>query len=438
MSYNSLFSTDFRELLNKHKVTSPRFAHGSTSFDPKNPRCLYSGPLYDQEELVAATVALVEGAWSVAGEQVHKFEVEFSRHIKQKRSVMVNSGSSANLALLAAAKLRYGWKDGDEILVSPVGFPTTISAITLNNLTPSFVDIEWDTLNADNRLIKEKLESTNHKIKAIFVSPVLGNPPNIDEISELCQKYSIVFLMDGCDSLGSTWGGRQLSEYAVATTCSFFPSHHVSTLQGGMVSSNDEQLIKLVRKIITWGRDCHCFGAGSMLPNGMCGHRFKNWLPEQPDLILDHKYIFGVQGYNLQPLDLQGALGLEQIKKADEIHKKRRAAYQRVSSALLSIGLSPVRTLPKADPSWFGVPIVCPSYEYKTKFVKHLEKNGIQTRNYFAGNILLHPGYKHLDDYNKYPNANQVLRLVFFVGTNPGWSDDHFRHIETSITEFKS
>ncbi len=455
----SSFAADFRALLDKHGIKGPRFAHGMGAFDPEKPKALYSGPIYDQDELVAGTTALVEGKWSVAGEYVHRFEGVFSKYLNQVESVMVNSGSSADLLMVAAAKKRFGWQDGDGVIVSPVGFPTTISAITLNGLTPVFVDIEWNTLNADNGQIERILDQnarewatassakrpTNPIIVSIIVSPVLGNPPNINQLTSLAEKYGVRLLLDGCDSLGSKWGGKHLAEYVTATTTSFFPSHHISTLQGGMISSNDTELIRIARQMATWGRACYCTGAANLLPNGVCGCRFKTWLASCPEVVVDHKYVFETAiAYNLQPLDLQGALGLAQMDKLEGIHYKRRQAASRlrlmIEQHLNRFTAGPVRTIsevaPHVETSWFGCPIVCSTLAYKIALVAHLEKAGIQTRNYFAGNILLHPGYAHLGRADRYPNANQVLEKVFFLGTNPGWTEEHFAHIEKTLQSF--
>ena len=452
----SPFSSDFRALLAKHGITHPKFAYGAGTFDPAKPKVLYAGPMYGEDELVAATAALVEGKWSVAGEYVHRFEAEFSKYLGQAWSVMVNSGSSADLLMIAAAKARFGWKDGDGIIVSPVGFPTTISAITLNGLTPVFADIEWDTLNADNDIIEKLLQAHAvpegegdfnwdetelycwPNVRAILVSPVLGNPPDMDRLVALAEKHNVKILLDGCDSLGSLWKGNHLASYATATTTSFFPSHHISTLQGGMITSNDTELVRIARQMATWGRACFCTGSANLLPNGVCGCRFKAWLPKEPDLIVDHKYVFETQGYNLQPLDLQGALGLEQMKKLDGIHEARRKAYVRIKvGALFALKqLHTAHGLFDSSPSWFGVPFICPTQAYKTALVAHLEKAGIQTRNYFAGNILLHPGYQHLGDSADFPNANDVLKKVFFLGCAPFYTEQHFAHIDATFRAF--
>ena len=161
---------------------------------------------------------------------------------------------------------------------------------------------------------------------------MLGNPPDIDKIIEICDKNNIKLLLDCCDSLGTKWKNKFLNEYAVASSFSFYPAHEITTLEGGMVSSDIEEIVQLARSYATWGRDCWCVGTCNLLSNGSCGKRFSNWLPEFPDITIDHKYVFNRIGYNLKPLDLQAAIGLEQIKKLDYICKTRVENQSKICS----------------------------------------------------------------------------------------------------------
>jgi len=412
----------------------PKFAH---NLNPElKDKVYYSGAFFDDNEICAAIETLLFGKWSSSGEVCAKFEKEFSKKINQKSSFFTNSGSSANLLIVAACKEYYKWKDGDEIIVSAVGFPTTVSAIIQNGLKPVFVDIEWSTLNYDINKIQDKITS---KTVATFLSPVLGNPPDMDQLLKIINANNIKLLLDNCDSLGSKWNGKYLNEYAETSSCSFYPAHEITTLEGGMVSSNNEELIQLVRSYATWGRDCYCVGTCNLLANGSCGKRFSNWLTDFPEIIIDHKYVFNRIGYNLKPLDLQGAIGLEQLKKLDFICETRSKNCQKISNLFIQNikNIRSINVLKETEWTPFGVPLICENKEQKQKLVAYLESNGIQTRNYFAGNLLMHNGYKHLDDYKLYPESNKVLDLVFFVGCAPTISEKNINYIQDVLLKYE-
>jgi CDP-4-dehydro-6-deoxyglucose reductase, E1 len=414
------------------KENRPKYLYNA-NFIPGKSQVLYSGPYWDEKEVTASIKTLLTGKWLVSGENVHKFESQFAKKFGVKFAHMVNSGSSANLVLIASLKKHFNWNDGDEVIASPVGFPTTISTIIQNNLNPVFVDIEYDTLNFDLNLIEAKITS---KTKAIFVSPVLGNPPDMDRLRSIADNHNLKLIGDSCDSIGTKWDGKDISTYYVAWSSSFYPAHHITTGEGGMCCTDDEELKKLFVSISWWGRDCYCVGSANLLPCGTCGNRFDKWL-ESYNGIIDHKYVFTNIGYNLKPLDLQGSMGLEQLLKFDEIDSNRKSSKRRMSKIIQSYvkGVVSIDELPKSETCWFGTPFVCESKELKDRLVAFLEDNKIQTRNYFAGNILLHPAFKHLDHLSKYPNSNTVLDKVFFLGASPHYNDEVFDYVENVLQE---
>ena len=393
----------------------------------------YSGPYWDDQEPIAAITTLLKGNWLPAGEEVNKFEKQFGKKFGFDYNIMVNSGSSANLVMIAALKKYFGWADGDEILVCACGFPTTINPIIQAGLKPVFLDIDYSDLNWNLEMLESKITS---RTRACFSSPVLGNPYNFDKFLEILDVHGLKYIADNCDSLGSKWRGEFLTKHAVAASCSFYPAHHICTIEGGMVSSNIEEVVQIARSFAWWGRGCYCVGSQNKLSNGVCGKRFDRWL-EGYDHDVDHKYIFGVQGYNLKPADLQGSIGLIQLTKQDEIHRIRRLNKTRLHQIFSKIdGARVIEEKEHAETSWFGVPIV---YEgNKTRLVKYLEDNKIQTRNYFAGNILMHPAYRHLESYSNYPNSCKVLDNVFFLGCSPVITDPMLDYIEEVVTRFRN
>lgn len=426
-----ILQNDIQSLVGNHVAP---YIYNASNFEPGKTFIYYSGPYWDNREIEAAMDSFLNGKWITSGEKVFMFERYFSNKFNVKHSFMVNSGSSANLVMMTALKKRFNWQDDDEIIVSPVGFATTISVIHQNRLKPVFIDIEWDTLNFDLNQIEEKITP---RTKAIFVSPVLGNPPDMDRLIEICEKHGLKLIGDNCDSLGSKWDGKYLNEHYVAFSNSFYPAHHISTGEGGMVCTNDEELKKLMVSIAWWGRDCYCVGSANLLTCGTCGKRFDNWL-ENYDGVVDHKYVFSNMGYNLKPLDLQGAIGSVQLDKFDEIEENRKRSKETIEHILTSNikGIRGVKALDKADVSWFGTPFICDEPGLKHKLVQHLEDHKIQTRNYFAGNILLHPGYSFLDDYKNYPEANKVLDKVFFIGAAPHYTEPVFEYIQEVVKKF--
>ncbi len=434
MSLSELITEFIAKARKEDKKLFP-FMANTKEFDEEKDSVYYSGPYWDDEEIQAMFQSILKGKWLSAGEDVNRFERRFSKKFNKAHSVMLNSGSSANLVLIAALKKYFGWQDGDEIIVSCVGFPTTINPIIQNNLKPVFVDINWHDLNWDMDQVEQKITD---KTRAVFSSPVLGNAYDIERIISICKDNNLELIADNCDSLRSKWKGKYLTDYAVAASCSFYPAHHITTIEGGMVSSDIQEIVDLARSFAWWGRGCYCVGKQNLLANGVCGKRFDKWI-EGYDHVVDHKYLFTNIGYNLKPTNMQGAIGTVQLEKFDKVHEIRRSNKDWLASIFERInGVRSIKELPDAETSWFGVPLVCEDKKQKTALVKFLEDNKIQTRNYFAGNILMHPAYKDIDNFKLYPNANEVLDRVFFVGCSPTITAEMITYVEKIVDEFIS
>lgn len=429
MSVNQKVTDFIHQLQDDGEQLFP-YLHNS-NFVKGESNVFYSGPYWDEREVSAAISTLLTGKWLPSGDAVNKFEREFSKKFDFGYSVMVNSGSSANLVMIAALKKYFDWQDGDEIIVSVCGFPTTINPIIQNNLTPVFVDIDYSDLNWNLDQIRDKITT---KTKAVFSSPVLANPGDYDKLLSICNRYNIKLIADNCDSLGSKWRGEYLTKHAVAASCSFYPAHHIATIEGGMVSSNIKEIVDIARSFAWWGRDCYCVGQQNLLECGVCGKRFDNWL-EGYNKVVDHKYVFGQIGYNLKPADLQGAIGSVQLQKFEEIdylRKHNKSMLQKIFERIPNVRVADQRE--QADTSWFGVPII--AGHLKHSLVKHLESHKIQTRNYFAGNILMHPAYKHLEPASNYPEASKVLDEVFFIGCSPVITGEMIEYIGEVVDKY--
>lgn len=425
-------------------------------FTPGEDWVNYSGPHFDDKEYVAAIDSLLS-EWLIFGENARKFEHEFSPLMGKKLGALTNSGSSANLLMVSALsskqkKNKWHLPKGSKIITPVVCFPTTINPIIQNGYVPVFVDVELPNLNLNLDKVEKLLKDTKalgyELPKAIMFAHVLGNPPDMDRLMKICQDYNLIFLEDACDALGSTYDGKKLGSFGLMSTCSFFPAHHMTMGEGGFVATNEQRLKTILNSFRDWGRACYCNERkpGDVTSGTACGSRFNNWLPGCPDAIYDHRYVFDEIGYNIKPLDHQAAMGLEQIKKLPEMEQARRDNFNKLKQIFepyeeyLHL---PVAT-EKADPCWFGFLVTVKDGAPFTKqqLVNHLEASKIQTRSYFTGNVLAHPAYMHMHDFNHvglantYPVATKVTKDTFFMGTYIGLTDEKMNYIKEKVDEF--
>jgi CDP-6-deoxy-D-xylo-4-hexulose-3-dehydrase len=217
--------------------------------------------------------------------------------------------------------------------------------------------------------------------------------------------------------------------------------------EGGYVATKTARLRKIVASFRDWGRACFCnsFKPGNVTSGTACGNRFQNWLPGLKNAIYDHRYVFDEIGYNIKPLDLQGAMGLEQIKKLDYLHEGRRINFDELSKIFAPYEeyFYLPKATEKADPSWFAYLLtIKPNAPFdRQDFVAHFENAKIQTRSYFSGNILYHPGYQHLaaeygDMSERFPVAHLVTTNSMFLGTYVGITPDKLEYIKNVADEF--
>jgi CDP-6-deoxy-D-xylo-4-hexulose-3-dehydrase len=407
----------------------------------------YSGPHLDEKEFVDAVDVLIDG-WMIFGKNNREFERRFPEHLGRRFGVLTNSGSSANLLAMSCLKSKstFNLKPGAKFITPVVCFPTTINPIIQNGFKPVFVDVTLPNLNLNLDHVEKKLQE-DPEIKGIVFAHVLGNPPDMDRLMGLVEKYNLIFIEDACDALGSTYDGKKLGSYGHISTCSFFPAHHMTTGEGGFVATNDYKIRKSLSSFRDWGRACYCNDTkpGNVTAGTACGNRFKSWLPKLPEAIYDHRYVFNEIGYNIKPLDLQGAIGLQQLKKLPEMDAARRNNFDRlikIFSKYEKYFWLPKAT-EKADPCWFGFLLTVKDAApfSKQRFVQHMEDNKIQTRSYFTGNALAHPAYEDFaneyEDIRKaFPVATYVTSNTLFLGTFIGISDEKMNYIEKVVDSF--
>jgi CDP-6-deoxy-D-xylo-4-hexulose-3-dehydrase len=400
----------------------------------------YSGPYFTDEEYVAAIGTLLN-EWLVLGQDAIKFENQFPKLLGKEFGLLTNSGSSANLLMYRLAKMKVS-----NVIAPVAGFPTTINPAFQLGFKVMLIDIEVNTLNLDLKQLEEAAKRSKMVSgrTALVFAHALGNPPNMNAVMDIVKKYDLVLLEDCCDALGSKYDNKYLGSFGEISTCSFYPAHHITMGEGGFVACDTLSDERLLRAFRDWGRGCYCVGKeANLLKNGTCKRRFSNWLPDLPTEIFDHKYVYEQIGYNLKPIELQASMGLIQMKKLPEITLLRINNYNRlmkVFSKYEEYFHLPLPT-PKADPSWFAFPLTVRNKApfKRNELCEFFEEQKIQTRPYFSGNILLHPGYKMRFATNPakmYPVATKVTTDTFFLGTSPVITKEMIDYIETVLENF--
>lgn len=406
--------------------------------------------MFDDKEYTAAVETLLN-EWLVLGTDAISFESKFPPLFGKQYGIVTNSGSSSNLLMMLALTSRklWGFPKGTQVITPAAGFPTTLNPILQLGFEPLFVDIELNTLNINVDQLEEKILTTGATI--LTFAHVLGNPPNMDKVMNLVQKYGLILLEDCCDALGSTYDGKPLGSFGELASCSFYPAHHITMGEGGFVACQTKEQEKVLRSFREWGRGCYCVGKkANLLKNGTCGCRFNKWLPSLPEEIFDHKYVYEEIGYNLKPIELQCSMGLAQLEKLPEIHRRRKENYAKlldIFSEYEEFFILP-RPTPKSNPSWFAFPITIKNGVpfRRSSICGFLEDNRIQTRNYFGGNLLLQPAYAGVsysngrgtkaDPKKDFPNATKVTTDTFFLGTSPVITSQQLDYVKEKVDEF--
>lgn len=390
-------------------------------------RIAYASRVFDGEEMANLVDSSLD-FWLTAGRYCDEFESSLAEYLNIKHCLAVSSGSSANLlafyALTSPLLESRAIKRGDEVITVAAGFPTTVAPVLQYGAVPVFVDVTIPQYNIDVTKLDRAL---SEKTKAVFLAHTLGNPFDIKAVKSFCDKHGLWLIEDNCDALGSeyTLNGetRRTGTFGDIGTSSFYPPHHMTMGEGGAVYTNDPLLHKILRSMRDWGRDCVC-------PSGkdnLCGHRFDGQYGTLPKGY-DHKYVYSHFGFNLKPTDMQCAIGCAQLKKLPSFTAARRENYAYLYNALRS--LSDKLILPEpcenAEPSWFGFLITCKEEGLRDKIVAHLEKNGIQTRMLFAGNLTRQPcfnGLKEGIDYRvpqELKETDNIMNNAFWIGVYPG------------------
>ncbi len=422
----------YYELVHKPKQEA-EFIEGKSKIN-------YAGRVFDDVEMRY----LVDSAldfWLTYGEYSKIFEKKLAEYLGTKWAFLVNSGSSANLLafysltspLLGEKRI----KRGDEVITVAACFPTTVAPIVQYGAIPVFVDMELRYFNIDTTKLESALTA---KTKAVMVAHTLGNPFDIKTVKEFCDKHNLWLIEDNCDALGSTYEGKPTGTWGDIGTSSFYPPHHMTMGEGGAVYTDNPIIKKILLSMRDWGRDCWC---DSGMDN-TCGKRFSMSFGKLPKGY-DHKYVYSHFGFNLKVSDMQAAVGVAQIEKLPYFVKKRKENFKKLYTGLKGIEeFIFVEPQQNSDPSWFGFMITLKDDVIfsRNEITEYLEKNNIQTRNLFAGNILKHPLFNSMrkgEDYRiagELRNTDKIMNDSFWIGLYPGMSNRAIDYIIEKIKMF--
>lgn len=415
--------------------------HKPKRFVPGISKVHYGGRVYDHKEMVAMADALLD-FWLTIGEHTQEFEQKFADYLGTTNSILTNSGSSANLiavSTLCSDQLEDRLKPGDEAITPAATFPTTLNPIIQNNLVPVFLDVKQDTYNLDTSLLESALSA---KTRLIMLPHTMGNSSNMEEITEFAQEHDLYVIEDTCDALGSKYDGAHLGTFGDISTCSFYAAHHITMGEGGCVSTDSPELAAIARSIRDWGRACACpVCTVNLNSESSCPLRFKISTVRLPK-DYDRRYTYQNLGYNLKPLDLQAAMGVEQLNKLPYFIERRRENFDYLYKALSAHKdhfILP-KAEPRSEPSWFAFPItIRPGCNFtRGELTGWLEKNNIETRMLFAGNILKQPAYQNIRYRiaGTLENTENILNNTFFVGVYPGLEREHLEYAVSVFENF--
>ena len=341
--------------------------------------------------------------------QTHNLEKFFSTKFKSKYSLMVNSGSSANLLALQCLINPYRanrLKKGDEIIIPTLCWSTSLWPIIQSNLKPVFVDIDKETLNIDTNKIEKKITK---RTKAILLVHVLGNSCNMDHIMKLKKKYNLILIEDTCESIGSKYKNKYLGTFGEFSSFSFYTSHQISAGEGGMICCKNKKDYNILKSLRS-----HGWSRGTTYEKKFSKLKF-----------LDSRFVFFNSGFNLRPLEVSAAIALNQLKRLEKLENLRNMNRNKIISTvkknkLINKKIYFFEKNKNVKPSWFGLPIKISNTCKKNKkiIVDSLEKSGIETRPIISGNFTRQPAsikYK-LNIKEKFKQTDDMYKKSFFIG----------------------
>ncbi len=362
---------------------------------------------YRRKDLNKAIEVIKTGKLTV-GKYTKNFEDSFTKKIKTKFSLMVNSGSSANLLALQCLINPYRkkrLKRGDSVLIPTVCWSTSLWPIVQSGLKPVFVDIDPVTLNID---IKDLIKKINKKTKALMLVHVLGNSTNMDQLMKILKNKNIILIEDTCESLGSKYKNKYLGTFGEFSSFSFYSSHQISSGEGGMITCRNQEDYEILKSLRAhgWSR-------------GLKNERKIS----KKNKHLDSRFIFFNSGFNLRPTDISASIGLSQFNDMNNFISLRNKNRDIIVSTLkkskiINNNFYFIEANKNVKPSWFGIPIYIKNKNNRKKFIQNIEKRGIETRPIISGNFIKQPSVKKYKLINrvKFTNSDVVNNHGFFIG----------------------
>lgn len=383
---------------------------------------------YNQEEIEAAIDVLRSGQLTMAT-LCARFEERFARELGVANAIFVNSGSSANLLTFfalanPALKDRQGRKKlspGAEVIVPAVTWSTTIWPIVQAGGVPVLVDSDPHTLQMDVEQVKKAI---GPKTVAICPVHVLGNAVPMTPLKSLADQHGLWILEDTCEALGTRQHGQFVGTFGDIGTYSFYFSHHITTIEGGMVTTNDNEWADLMR---------------SMRAHGWTRHMKSRAEVEARHPEIDPRFLFVNTGFNLRPTEINAAFGLKQIEKLHGFNRRRREIAQRWNEAFAGLQqFQSMRTTEGTESTWFGYPILCQDTQVRSQLRDHLEKNGIETRPVICGNLARQPAFKMIPHRisGSLAGADEIMDRGLFWGSHPVMAEEDIAYVETVVKGF--
>ncbi len=381
-------------------------------------------PYLSNPERSAIIKTVIDDWFPTMGPQVEKFESEFSRYMVRKMGVMVNSGSSANLVAIGALKETFDIEEGSEVVVPAMCWSTTVSPLVQYGFVPHFVDVNLSDFNINI----DSLESAiNKKTRMIMLVHALGFPANIKEVLKIARKHNLKVIEDTCESYGAKIGNRFVGSFGDAATFSFYASHHITTIEGGMILTDNEKIYETARSLRAhgWVRD---YDKSTI-------DKYSKKYPS-----VDTRFMFVTQGYNLRPTDISGAIGSEQLKIFEDTIEGKRRLAKYWNGELEKLDIFLIREdAPGTRAVWLGYPITLKrKYVGLTKkLMRFLESKGIETRPIISGNFVNQPSVQKIRFKSTATGTAEFInKSSFYIGCYKEITMERAEKVAADIREF--